>query len=308
MVIRDLNGLAAYVQVVEAGGFTAAADALGVSKSAISRQIKALEEELGVRLLNRTTRRLSPTEAGTAVYQHARRMIEEAEAAREVAVCIQGAMRGTLRVNAPMTFGIRELGPVLPEFMKRYPDVTIDLVLNDRRVDLVEEGFDVSVRISTMVDSSMIVRQLAPVRRLIAGTPDYFSRHPIPAHPRELSEHQFMIYTLSTRPTVLSFSGLRGERIEVPVSGSLHCNNGDAMEAAVMAGLGLVVAPDFIHHAHMRAGRLVSVLDGWSLPAITLHALYPPGKNLLPKVRAFVDFLGEKFGPSNAPWVGPLIG
>lgn len=302
----DLNAFAAYAKVVETGSFTAAAEALKLSKSMVSRQISMLEDELGVRLLNRTTRKLNVTEAGAVVFERAARIVAEAEEAERDAVCIEGAVRGKLRVNAPMTFGIRELGPVMPKFIARYPELSIELELNDRRVDLMEEGFDVSLRISPLVDSSLIARQLAPVRRLIVGTPAYFEKHGMPKHPRDLADHTFILYTQVQRPELLEMQDAAGKRIQVEVKGPLLCNNADAANAVLMAGQALSVSPDFISYEALRSGALVSVLDEWQAPPLTLHVIYPHTRHLSAKVRAFVDFAVEEFGPGKAKWLGPL--
>ena len=300
----DLNAFAIYACVVELGSFTAAAGALRLSKSMVSRQVSALEDRLGVRLLNRTTRRLGVTEAGAVVFEHAARIVAEAEEAERGASNIKGAVRGKLRINAPMSFGVRELGPVLPRFLARYPELGVELVLNDRRVDLVEEGFDVSLRISELVDSSLIARQLAPVRWFVIGAPAYFKAHGMPEHPDDLKRHVFMLYSLLPRPGVLDFTGPGGRRARVEVSGPLECNNTEAMSAALHAGMGLCVAPDFICHEDLRAGRLVAVLKDWTLAPLTLHVIYPHARHVSAKVRAFVDFAVEEFGPGRAHWAG----
>jgi DNA-binding transcriptional LysR family regulator len=302
----DLNAFAVYAKVVELGSFTAAAEALKLSKSMVSRHISTLEDTLGVRLLNRTTRKLSLTEAGTVVFERASRIVAEADEAERDAVCIEGAVRGKLRINAPMSFGIRELGPVLPKFLARYPELTVELTLNDRLVDLMEEGFDVSLRASRLVDSSFIARQLAPVRRLIVGTPDYFKTHGTPKHPHDLASHTGLLYALMPRPETIEFRDRNGKVLQVEMKGPLLCNNADAMEGALMAGAGFMVSPDFICHEDLRAGRLVSVLDDWAPPPLTLHIIYPHTRHLSAKVRAFVDFAAEEFGPGKARWLGDL--
>jgi DNA-binding transcriptional LysR family regulator len=302
----DLNAFAVYAKVVELGSFTAAAEALKLSKSMVSRHISMLEDALGVRLLNRTTRKLSLTEAGTVVFERASRIVAEADEAERDAVCIEGAVRGKLRINAPMSFGIRELGPVLPKFLARYPELTVELALNDRLVDLMEEGFDVSLRASRLVDSSFIAKQLAPVRRLIVGTPDYFRKHGTPKHPHDLASHTGLLYTLLPRPETIEFRDKHGKTLQVEMKGPLLCNNADAMEGVLMAGAGFMVSPDFICHEDLRAGRLVSVLDDWAPPALTLHVIYPHTRHLSAKVRAFVDFAAEEFGPGKARWLGDL--
>ena len=299
----DLNAYAVYAKVVELGGFTAAADALGLSKSMVSRQISTLEDALGVRLLNRTTRRISLTEAGAVVFERAQRIVTEAQEAAEEATCVEGAVRGQLRINAPMSFGISQLGPVMPEFMARYPELTVDLVLNDRRINLIEEGFDVSLRISALTDSSLIARQLAPVERYIVGAPSYFEKHGVPKRPADLAGHDFMLYTLLSRPNILEMENAKGEKEQVELKGRFLCNNADAMVEMMLKGMGLVFSPDVLCHRHLKSGALVRVLEDWTVPALTLHAIYPHSRHLAAKVRAFVDFTVEKFGPGKAPWV-----
>lgn len=300
----DLNGFTVFAKVAELGGFTAAADALGLSKSMVSRQVSALEDQLGVRLLNRTTRRINLTEAGTVVFERAQRIVAEAQEAAEEATCVEGAVRGQLRINAPMSFGISQLGPVMPEFMERYPEINVDLVLNDRRVDLIEEGFDVSLRISALTDSSLIARQLAPVERYIVGAPAYFEKHGVPKRPADLADHDFMLYTLLARPNQLEMTNAKGEKEQVELKGRFLCNNADAMVGMMLKGMGLVFSPDVLCHEHLKSGKLVRVLEDWSVPPLTLHAIYPHTRHLAAKVRAFVDFTVEKFGPGKAPWVG----
>lgn len=300
----DLNGFTVFAKVAELGGFTAAADALGLSKSMVSRQVSALEDQLGVRLFNRTTRRISLTEAGAVVFERAQRIVSEAQEAAEEATCVEGAVRGQLRINAPMSFGISQLGPVMPEFLARYPELNVDLVLNDRRVDLIEDGFDVSLRISALTDSSLIARQLAPVERYIVGAPAYFEKHGVPKRPADLATHDFMLYTLLARPNLLEMENAQGEKEQVELKGRFLCNNADAMVEMMLKGMGLVFSPDVLCHEHLKSGALVRVLEDWTVPALTLHVIYPHSRHLAAKVRAFVDFSVEKFGPGKAPWVG----
>lgn len=299
----DLNALAVFARVVELESFTAAADALGLSKSMVSRQISDLEDELKVRLLNRTTRKLSVTEAGAVVYERASRIVHEAAEAERDANCIEGAVRGRLRINAPMSFGISELGPVMPKFMARYPELTVDLALNDRRVDLMEEGFDVSVRISTLDDSSLIARQLAPVRRVVVGAPEYFEAHGVPRHPNDLAAHKFVLYSLRPRPEALEFRDPGGKLFQVNVQGNFFCNNADAMIGIIKAGQALCMSPMFLCADALREGHMVSVLDEWEPEALMLHVIYPHTQHLSAKVRAFVDFAVEEFGPGKARWL-----
>lgn len=299
----DLNAMAVFARVVELESFTAAAEALGLSKSMVSRQISDLEDALKVRLLNRTTRKLSVTEAGAVVYERAARIVSEANEAARDANCIEGAVRGRLRINAPMSFGITELGPVMPKFLARYPELSVELALNDRQVDLMEEGFDVSMRISKLNDSSLIARQLAPVRRTIVGTPDYFKAHGVPRHPHDLKDHKFVLYSLRPKPEQLEFRDPGGKLFTVDVQGSFLCNNADAMQGIINAGQALCVAPMFLCAEALRRGDLVSALDEWETEPLTLHVIYPHTRHLSAKVRAFVDFAVEEFGPGKAGWL-----
>lgn len=299
----DLNALAVFAKVVEVESFTAAADALGLSKSMVSRQISDLEDELRVRLLNRTTRKLSVTEAGAVVYERAARIVSEANEAARDANCIEGAVRGRLRINAPMSFGISELGAVMPKFMARYPELTVELALNDRQVDLMEEGFDVSLRISKLTDSSLIARQLAPVRRVVVGSPGYFETHGVPRHPSDLSAHNFVLYSLRHKPELIDFRDPGGKTFQVEVKGNFLCNNADAMNEMIKSGQALCEAPMFLCADALRRGDLVSVLDEWETEPLTLHVIYPHTQHLAAKVRAFVDFAVEEFGPGKASWL-----
>jgi len=299
----DLNALAVFAKVVELESFTAAADALKLSKSMVSRQISELEDEMKVRLLNRTTRKLSVTEAGAVVYARAARIVTEAQEAERDANCVEGAVRGKLRINAPMSFGISELGPVMPKFMARYPELVVDLALSDRRVDLMEEGFDISMRISTLDDSSLIARQLAPVRLVLVGAPDYFKEHGVPRHPHDLKDHRFVLYSLRSRPEQMSFRDPGGKPVDVDVKGTFYCNNADAMQGILRAGQAMCLAPMFLCADALRDGSLVSVLDEWEPEPLTLHVIYPHTQHLSAKVRAFVDFAVEEFGPGKARWL-----
>ena len=300
----DLNAFAVFAQVVEAGSFTGAAEKLRLSKSMVSRQVASLEEGLGVRLLNRTTRRLSVTEAGAVVYERAQRIVAEVADAEACVTHVQGAVQGRLRINAPMSFGIRQLSPVMAEFLERYPDLTVDLILNDRRVDLIEEGFDVSLRVSELEDSSLIARQLAPVRRLLVGSPAYFERHGRPETPEDLKAHRFMFYSIQPKPEVIRLRAPSGGRVEVERAGQLYCNNADAMVPMLMAGGAMGFFPDFIVWDALQKGELEAVMTEWEDDPLRLHAIYPHTHLLASKVRAFVDFAVEKFGPGVAPWEG----
>lgn len=293
--MEDLSAMAVFARVVELESFSGAARALGLSKSAVSKRIGRIEDRMGLRLLNRTTRRLSLTEAGAAFYQGCRRVVAEAEAAERAVTRLASAPRGRLKVNAPMSFGVRHLAPALPDFMARYPELTVDLALNDRVVDLVEEGFDVAIRIARMADSSLIARRLAPNRLVLCAAPAYLRAHGAPHAVADLKGHECLLYSYLAAGDVWRLCGPGGER-RLAVTGRLRINNGDALLAAALGGLGVALLPCFICGQDLRAGRLIQVLPAWSAPADTaIAAVYPASRNLSPKVRVFVDFLTERF-------------
>ena len=294
--MEKLDGLTVFAKVVEAGTFSAAARHFGLSKSAVSKQVAGLEDRLGARLLNRTTRRLSLTEVGAAFYERCTRIIAEVEEAELAVSRLHAEPRGTLHVNAPMSFGIRHLAPALPEFMDRYPEVTMDLVLNDRIVDLIDEGFDLAIRIARLADSSLIARKLATARIVVCAAPAYWRRHGRPDRPGDLKGHNCLIYTYLLTQNDLKFRGPDGV-LSVKVSGTLRANNGDALLAAALGGLGVYVGPTFIVGEDLRAGRLEAALEDYEDDALSLYAVYPHSRHLSAKVRAFVDFLVERFGP-----------
>lgn len=292
-----LEGYATFAAVVDCGGFSAAALRLKVTKSAVSKQVSRLEERLGARLLNRTTRRLSLTEAGQAFHQHCLRILAEAEDAELAVSQLHASPRGLLRVSAPMSFGITHLAPALCPFLARYPDLTLEVSYDDRLVDVLAEGVDVVVRITRLADSSLIARKVAPVRRVLAASPDYLERRGIPRQPSDLAAHDCLLYTLQTTANTWQMVHKDGTRSDISISGRVRMNNGDALRAAAVGGLGILFSPTFIIGDDLAAGRLVPVLPEWEGPEIALYAVYPPGRHLSAKVRAFVDYLVETFGP-----------
>lgn len=293
-----LGAMRLFRRVVERGSFAAAARDLALSNAAASKQVAALEAELGSRLLNRTTRRLAPTEAGQAYYQRVARLLDELTEVEDAVGHLAGAPRGRLRINAPMSFGLSDLAPLLPEFLARCPEIAIDLVMNDRRVDLIEDGFDVALRIASgLEDSSLIVRRIGRVGQLVCAAPSYLERHGTPATPADLAGHACLLYSLARPLDEWRFVTAQGAERRVKVAGRLHANNGDALRPAALAGLGLWATPDFLAADALAAGHLVSLsFAPWHLPDHELVALYAPGQFLSPKVRAFVDYLAETLG------------
>lgn len=295
----NLMGIEVFARVVERKSFSAAARCLGLTTSAVSKQVSRLEASLGTRLLNRTTRSLSLTEAGATFYGRCVRILAEISAAEEAVGQLRERPRGTLRVSAPMSFGQLHVAPAIPEFLARYPEIRIDMTLDDRFVDLVEEGFDLAIRIARLPDSTLVARKLASSRRVVCGSPSYLSQHGVPEHPRDLAGHNCLLYSYQ-RENEWRFRGPRGEA-KVTVLGSFRANNGDVLRAAALAGLGLVLLPTFIVGTDLRAGTLRAVLTSYAVSEEAVYAVYPHARHLSPKIRAFVDFLAKRFGPK-APW------
>ena len=301
-MIADLNLLVTFARVAEQESFTAAARRMGVSKSVVSRQVTALEAEMGVRLLHRTTRKLSLTEAGAAVLERCQRIIAEAEEAEIAATHLENAVSGTLRVTAPMSFGISQLGRVMPGFLRAHPNLSVDLVFDDRRVDLVEEGFDVGVRISAMPDSSLIARTLTPIRSCLVGASSYFDKVGRPAHPHDVRDLNCVRYSLADQQNYWMFHKRGVEPVRVPVAGSITSNNGEATLDMIAGGLGVAYLPDFLIADAVRAGRVEMVLSDWDAATYGCHAIYASRRHVPTKVRFFVDYLADVFAPDRVGW------
>jgi DNA-binding transcriptional LysR family regulator len=299
--MQSLTDIAVFVKVVELSSFTAAAEALQSSQPVVSKAVTRLEEKLGARLLNRTTRRLSLTEAGAELYRRSLRALEEIENAELEVARFQTEPRGALRISAPMSFSILHLGPVIHGFLERYPGVSVALELSDAQVDLVKDGVDVAIRIGRLQDSSLIARKIAPCRQVVCASPAYLEKRGVPERPEDLLEHNCIVYTLLSTPREWRFTAPDGEPLVVPVNGSMHSNNGLVNRGAAIAGAGIVLLPTFYIGEELRAGLLKPLLCKFKPQEIAMHAVYPERRNLLPKVRAFVDYLAATFGPE-PPW------
>ena len=291
------GAIEAFVRVAETRSFTEAAERLRTSKSAVSRQVAALEAELGARLFHRTTRSLTLTEAGRGYFERASRILADLEDANLSVSQLQAAPRGKLRVNAPMSFGFLHLAPAIPDFLFRFPDVEIEMIMNDRFVDLVDEGFDVAVRIGALEDSSLVARRLAPMRRVACASPGYLKSRGVPASPADLKAHDCLCYTNVSLGHEWRFVAADGRPWPVEVKGRLATNNGDALRAAALRGLGMAYLPTFLVGGDLQEGTLVTVLEQFVPQDMSMSAVYPHARHLSPKVRAFVDFLAERFGP-----------
>ena len=287
-----------FVRAVEAESFSGAAQRLGLAKSVVSRRIGSLEGRLGTSLFRRTTRRLSLTETGQAYYERARRILADVVEAEEAARRLQSELRGTLKVAAPMSFGLIHLSPAVADFLVAHRQLEIELDLNDRRVDLVSEGYDLAIRICKLPDSSLIARRLAPCRHLVCASPAYLQERGEPRSPEELegNRHDCLVYSNRTISEEWRFRvGGQWRSIRVRAK-RLGVNNGDVLRDAAIAGLGLVALPTFIVSVAIRKGELKPVLRDFELDDLPIHAVWPPNRALSAKVRAFVDFLSERFG------------
>ena len=296
----DVNAYIVFAKVVEAESFTGAAEVLGESKSAVSKQINRLEDSLGLRLLNRTTRRMSLTEAGQLFYERARRVAEEAEEARLALTQLQDSPRGVLRVNAPVSYAFEHLAPILPGFMAAYPDLKVDVTLMDRRTDLVEEGVDVAIRIGTLADSSLVARKLRSYRIIVAAAASYWERHGKPTRPEDLTDHNCLTYVYDSGGRFWRFKDSDGQTQDVAVKGSMTANNGEVLARAALDGAGVARLPEFICGRLIEAGDLHPVLEDFETEPVGVHAVFPHSRNLPTKVRVFIDYCVAALGPKAA--------
>ena len=290
-----LSEMEAFVAVIDQGGFTDAAGKLGLSKSAVSKHVSSLEGRLGARLLNRTTRRVSPTEIGLAYYDKALQVIADASEAEEMVTAMQASPRGALRVSVPVSFGVRHVSGAVGQFLQAYPDVSINMVMDDRFVELVSEGYDMAIRIGNLDDSSMRARKLAEARVAIVAAPDYLRRHGVPETLDDLSKHNLLHYSNMSSGNVWRMRSASGEERQFRVGGRLTANNGDSLLQAAEAGLGMAMVPTFILCNGLKTGRLVEVLPDRPSEPLGVYAVYPEGRYTQPKLRAFIDFLVSHF-------------
>ncbi len=290
-----LTNMKIFTQVVESKSFTAAADKLGLTRAGVSKSVMQLEKQLGARLLNRTTRRVSPTEVGLAYNERCLAILADVEEAELAVSSLHDEPRGRLRINAPMSFAMLHLTGPLTDFMARYPDVKVQLILNDRQVDMIDGGFDIGVRIGALADSSMIARRIAVSHQSLVASPDYVAAHGEPQHPDDLVDHTCLTYGHLATDVRWSFHNTSGE-VTVTVPGHLCVNNGDVLRDAAVRGRGIVLLPTFITGPDLRSGKLVRLLSDWERRPADISVIYPPHRFLSAKVRVFIDFLAERFG------------
>lgn len=290
-----LDAMRVFVAVVERNGFSAAAQALDLSTAGVTRQIAALEKRLSTRLLNRTTRRVSPTSTGAAYYAQCVQLLAQFDAL-EAGIGAQALEpSGLLRVNAPVSYGIARLGPLLAGYRARYPQVQLDLSLSDRLVDMVEEGYDVAIRITRQPNPALIARKLADTHITLCAAPAYLDAHGRPQQPEDLAGHECLGYSYWGGGDSWQLRGPRGE-VSVPVHGGLRANNGDVLREAALAGMGIILQPDFLIADALAAGRLERLLPDWEIAPIGIFAVYTSRNHLAPKVRSFIDYLVEALG------------
>ena len=293
--LPDFEALAIFAKVVELRSFAAAATELALSKATVSKAVSRLEERLGARLFNRTSRRLALTDAGQRLADRAARLLAEGEAVENEALAQSVTPRGLVRLAVPMTFGVKAVAPLLPEFLKTYPEVSIDLHLSDATVDLIGEGFDAGLRIARLPDSSLIARRLCAMPRYTVAAPSYLKRYGRPTHPMHLAQHKCFGYAYLPTAGAWHYTNAAGEQASVRPAGQLRVNNGEALMPALVAGLGIADLPDFIVGEAIASGTVEVILKGWTQPEGAVHLVTPPGGPRPARVEVLADFLVKHF-------------
>lgn len=290
-----------FAAVVDAGSFVKAADTLELSKAAVSRHVGELESRLGVRLLQRTTRRLSLTDEGQVFYARCKEVLASVDDAESEITSRSARASGLLRINAPYSFGIGHLAPLWGDFHALHPQVTIDLTLSDRVVDLVDEGYDVAIRIATLPNSTLVCKRLAATRVVLCASPRYLEKHGTPHHPAELAQHAVISYSYLATRDEWHFDGPQG-RLSVRTEPWMHTNNGDTCRAAALGDHGVILQPTFLVREDIKSGRLVELMPEYRSLELGIYAVYPTRKHVPPKVRALIDFLAERFARTADLW------
>lgn len=290
-----LTEMEAFATVVDQGGFTDAARKMGISKSAVSKHVSALEARLGARLLNRTTRRVSPTEIGLVYYDRARRVLNDAGEADSIVTAMQSAPSGVLRMAVATDFGVGLLSPILDEFLTDYPEISVNMVLKNRYVELISEGFDMAIRVGEMEDSSLRARKITDTTQRLIASPRYFQQHGRPTRIDDLNDHRLLHYSNQASANVWKITAPSGEVRQVRGNGWLTVNDGQSLLNAAAKGLGIAYLPSFLYHEAMAQGLVEDVIPDLPQSTLGIYAVYPPGRYTQPKVRAFIDFLVEQF-------------
>jgi DNA-binding transcriptional LysR family regulator len=283
-----------FVGIVEAGSISGAAERLGLAKSVVSRRLAELEARLGASLIQRTTRRLNLTDSGRAYYARCVAILSDLDEAESAVSQAHGSLKGGLRVALPLSFGLLHLAPLIQEFMTRHPEVRFDLDFNDRQIDLMQEGFDLAIRIATLEDSSLIARRLAPIRHILCASPGYLAQHGTPGTAADLARHVCLAYSNVRDPGLWTYRGPDGLPGSVRVPVRLASSSGEFLMRAAIADEGLLLLPTFYVHEVLLSGQLVTVLADHHWPELSAYAVYPPTRHLSSRVRAFIDFLAER--------------
>lgn len=299
--MENLADIAVFVEVVKAGSFTTAAHELGLSRSVISKYITRLEQRLGVRLLNRTTRRLSLTEAGQRFFQQSQSALIQLENAEGEIHAMQAKPQGLLRISAPSSFGIIHLAPLIPLFQQIYPDLNLDLSISDKLIDIVDEGIDIAIRIGELPDSTLIAKHIAPCRYAVCASPNYFKQHAKPNTPEDLTQHSCLLFQFWNAPNQWQFLSKDNQFINVKVRGEVVSNNSLALREIMLSGGGISIAPTFLVGADITNGRLLPVLSDYHIKPVSIYAVYPHRQYLTAKVRAFLEFLSTHI-QADAPY------
>jgi DNA-binding transcriptional LysR family regulator len=284
-----------FVAVLDTGSFSRAAERLGTSSGQASKLVSRLEAELGVQLLKRTTRALAPTEIGRAYHERIKALLEELEALDASMRSASGLAAGRIRLSVPLSFGTMHLAPALAEFAAVYPDIQLDVSFTDRVVSLVDEGFDLAIRVGNPADSSLIARKLCDIRLVVAAAPSYLAKRGEPRHPGDLGGHDCILDSNFRDPLTWRFRDHDGSSLAIAVEGRLRFSNGEACLIAAEAGLGIMHGPSFLAGPSLQAGRLKPLLEDFAERRLAVYAMYPPGRHLALKVRVLVDFLAERY-------------
>jgi DNA-binding transcriptional LysR family regulator len=290
-----LTEMEAFATVVDQGGFTDAAKKMGISKSAVSKHVSSLEARLGARLLNRTTRRVSPTEIGLAYYDRARRVLNDAGEADSLVTSMQSAPSGLLRISVATDFGVNHLSPILGDFLQEFPDITMNMVLNNRYVELISEGFDMAIRIGELEDSTLRARKLTETTKRMVGSPEYFKKYGRPQKIDDLNEHKLLHNSTQANNAVWKLTAPSGEKRQVRTAGWLAVNDGQSQLNAAISGLGIAYLPSFLYADALASGLVEEAIPELPIETQGIYAVYPPGRFTQPKVRAFIDFLVQAF-------------
>jgi DNA-binding transcriptional LysR family regulator len=300
----DFEGLAMFAKVAEERSFAAAARAMGVSVATVSRAVSRLEERLGARLLNRTSRQLALTEFGRTIAESASRIYQEAEATEDAARDQSARPRGRVRLAVPMSFGLRWVAPILPDFLRAYPDMSIDLHLSDASVDLIGQGFDAALRIAVLPDSSLVARRLCPVSRFVVAAPSYLEQYGRPEHPHDLIDRACLGYAYRARSEVWRFVNAAGNEETVEPAGPLRVTNADALVPTVLAGLAIAELPEFIAGEYLRDGRMEVLMTDWTMPQGGLYFVTPSLRARPAKIAVLADFFAERLSTPAWAWPG----